>query len=155
MPLNTPPRSTKKQPFLYGMIVAEFAAARTPLGDFQAEDTAALVARVLNRPAEDGFSTIVAELIVYTQDCTFHWEAGAPAEWREFETFWKMIAAGDVETAVAHFAARVDNIVFTGAGKKALGWYDAFKIASRPYTPPAEWRPLAELSEAEQADPLS
>lgn len=154
MPLTIPPRTTRKQPFLYGMITGTFAAARTPMGDFQAEDLARTITKIVNRPADDSFCELLAELIVYTQDCEFRWEDGAPEEWRSFEPFWRQVKSGDLESAVLHYVTQVDNSVIAGVKNRSIGWYDAFIAAAKPYSPPKEWLAADKLTEAERKDPL-
>lgn len=152
---------TKAVSFFYDQITAEFAAQRTYDLDWQSE-ALAVELRTHREHERDLYIVQYADCVTYTQKLKFNWHQDIPAEYRQFEEFWKRVQRGlPAVDCFDYFAAQISNHILMGSrgwideGNRigqTIGWNDALVQAVRIWVPP-ETKPVEDLSDEERADP--
>lgn len=156
MPLSIPPKRVSTVAFFYGMITGEFACARVPVADFEADALATRWKKEISYDdAAEGYLNLLAEACIYTETLTFNWPKTieVPEEYRALEGFWKLYRSGAEGEAIRYNFANVANAIFYGQRDKFLGWRGALMKAMQVWTPPTEWKLEDELTDEERADP--
>lgn len=139
----------KEESFFYGQITAAFFPYETFALDAEAlalsEKLKEKLARI-KKPYEGSYA--LCELSVYTKVMVFNWSSDVPQEYRNFETWWKMVQDGEpFEKAFVFYADNVHN-------QMVQMWWKA-KLKAHEIWKPSDEKSPNQQNEQEKADPNS